>query len=373
MHGIWSRLYLPLVLANLVLHACSAPPPLPQLRAEEGAHAARVMSLSWSPDGHRLASASFDGTVTILEAPNLRQERVVKCSSPYVLSVDWSPNGKRISTITNDAVQLFDPETGSEIRILITNPPQQIPGPPTYGPHNLRAVWSPDGKFLALMGWSDGAVRVLDGISGTEHSVLRGHTKSVNSGAWSPDGKQLATAGWDNTIRIWNTAAWEEKNIIRGIPGGAVYVAWSPDGRLLSSYVAVKADVQIFDLVSGNERILKTGAPVIRLAWRPIGTMLAVGLSDGTMQLWDPAEMKVVSSLRCGRFVDELAWESDGALLAAVPFRGNTVCLWDMTSASQASLKGHRLPVITIAWRPGKPWLASGGYDGKVRLWQLDR
>jgi len=331
------------------------------------------MSLSWSPNGKRLASIGFDGTVKILEVTTWRQERVLKCSSPYGLSVVWSPTGKRLVSITNDAVQIFDPETGDEVKIVKTNPPQRIPGPPTYGPNNVDAVWRPDGQFLALTGWSDGAVRILDGASGEEQFVLRGHTKKGSSASWSPDGVRLATASWDNTIRIWNTTSWQEKNIIRGIPTGSAEVAWSPDGRLLSYYVKIMKNVRVFDPVSGNERVLNTGAAVTGVAWRPTGTIVSVGLQDGTIQLWDPVKTKEIGTLGCGRSIDSLVWSADGQRLAAVPFMKNTICLWEAFTASQRNLEGHRRPVIAIAWNPFKPWLASAGYEGIVRLWRLDQ
>ena len=48
-----------------------------QIRSLKG-HTAAVKSVSWSPDGKRLASASYDKTVIVWDAPNRREIRSLK-------------------------------------------------------------------------------------------------------------------------------------------------------------------------------------------------------------------------------------------------------------------------------------------------------
>jgi WD40 repeat protein len=337
----------------------------------ESKHEERVMSLTWSPDGTHLASVGFDGTVRIWDAATGRQERVLTGSSRYMLSAAWSPTGVLLMSVSNDAVQVFNTQTGHEVKFVQTNPPQPPDAAPAYGPNKVMGVWSPDGQYLALYGWSDGNVWILDVATGAEMITLEGHANEVSSAAWSPNGKYLATAGWDNTVRMWDIEIWEEKQTIQDFPTGSLHICWSPDGKSLSVYVALKPDIRIIEAETGNRQIFHTGADVANSNWQPNGKKIALGLSDGSIQIWDITEKKLLRSLRRGRFIDEVAWSSNGDFLAAVPFDATRVSVWNINTQSTVDMKRHRGGVMSMAWHPNEPWLASGGHDGIVRLHKL--
>jgi WD40 repeat protein len=54
-----------------------------------------VTSVAWSPDGKRLATASWDKTAKVWDAADGREVLTLRGHNDAVTSVAWSPDGKR--------------------------------------------------------------------------------------------------------------------------------------------------------------------------------------------------------------------------------------------------------------------------------------
>ena len=82
-------------------------------------HGRKVMSVSWSPDGTRLASGSVDKTVLIWDAASGEQLCSLTGHSDGVTSVSWSPDGKRLASGSFDeTVRIWEFATGKELSQL---------------------------------------------------------------------------------------------------------------------------------------------------------------------------------------------------------------------------------------------------------------
>jgi len=68
-------------------------------------------------------------------------------------------------------------------------------------------------------------------------------------------------------------------------------------------------------------------------------------------------------------YVIDLAWSSDGAMLAAASGNGPIHLFASADGASRGSLEGHEDGSNAIAWHPSQSILASGGQDGAVKFW----
>jgi hypothetical protein len=143
-----------------------------------------------------------------------------------VLSVGFSPDGKRLASASVDqTVKVWDATTGQETL--------------SWKGHSVCApvvAFSPDGKLLVKSSWNSGyGVEVWDATSGQERFTLKGHTKWVVGVAFSPDGKRLASASWDQTVRLWDTTTGQEMLTLKGHPDMVFSVAFSPNGQRLAS------------------------------------------------------------------------------------------------------------------------------------------
>ncbi len=110
-------------------------------------------------------------------------------------SVSWSPDGSRIATASRDnTARVWDSRSGTEV-LALKGHTESV----------SSASWSPDGSRIATAS-DDNTARVWDARNGSEVLALKGHTEPVTSASWSPDGSRIATASYDKTSRIWDCA-----------------------------------------------------------------------------------------------------------------------------------------------------------------------
>jgi len=167
-----------------------------QLGSPLTGHTNFVTSVAFSPDGKRIASGSDDRTICLWDA-----ETQLQLGSPltghthWVTSVAFSPDGKRIASGSNDkTICLWDAETGLQLGSPLTG---HIGGV-------TSVAFSPDGKRIAS-GSSDSTIGLWDAETQLQlGSPLTGHTHRASSVAFSPDGKRVVSGSYDNTIHMWD-------------------------------------------------------------------------------------------------------------------------------------------------------------------------
>jgi WD40 repeat protein len=352
--------------------------PAPLLRLEHTDPVVRVWSVSFSPDGRRLASA---GGREAEEKGELKVwdmnagEEVLKLVSltRAIRCVQFSPDGRRLATCGQDMAQVRDAQTG---RAQLTwRDPQG-----TFE----KVAFSPDGRRIAAVGGlfavhPDREVQVWDAQTGQELLSLRGHVGALRGVAFSPDGRRIASAGLDQTIKLWDTATGQEVLTLRGHIDNVFHVAFSPDGHRLASACMDKT-VRIWDATAaegepGPEYLTLRGhtGAVTDVAFHPTdGRTLASAGTDGTVRVWDFWSGKPLGTLTGAPSPIRLrlAYSPDGRRLAVVSGARKDVRLWDVAAAKElGDIPGHSANVICVAFSPDGRHFASAGFDFIVRVW----
>jgi len=108
--------------------------------------------------------------------------------------------------------------------------------------------------------------------------------------------------------------------------------------------------------------------------WDEKGTTLALGDSDGYLNLWDFTSAKKLRSIK-GHLdrINCISWHSTHVVSTAS--RDGTILTSDlrMTNSSVIRHSAHRDEVCGLKWSPSGRHLASGGNDNKVYIWNLHK
>jgi WD40 repeat protein/tRNA A-37 threonylcarbamoyl transferase component Bud32 len=277
--------------------------------------------------------------------------------------VAFSPDGRRLASCERAP---GDARTPIEVKIWDLASGQPTLSIKKYHGSVFGIALSPDGRQIAV-GADEATVRLWDTATGKQSLALTGHQGGVRRLAFHPRGMELASASWDGTVKVWDLIEGTVRLSLNHKPD-ATALAYSRDGKLLVSGGSDRR-VRVWDTETGEAKISITPHPstVRSVAVSPDSRLLASGSEDGTVKVWDLKKQQEVFSWSGATGA---VFSPDGAYLSLMC--QDQVVLRTLPEGAEAvRFQEHDEAIQALSFSPDGRRLASAGWEGKVKIWDV--
>jgi eukaryotic-like serine/threonine-protein kinase len=361
-------------------------------------HIEMVNSVGWSPDGKQLVTTDALREIRIWDLQRSLQPPSITAGAP-LQRLSWEADSDTlVSVAASDLSASFWSATDGK--------PIKIAKPAAYEGADAGKL-SRDGRLIAHLSREHDkpAITVRDALTGVVHAIWRPEESFAPTAcSWSPDGSKLAiTIGspTDSGLECWNVD--HEQTISRWtrpkfyvddkIWAGDVFnfPTWSPDGARVAlvghgdlgdnGTPIWSSHVHVID-VAGGTRILKrpiaavarTGGSITALGWSPDGHFLALGSSEGLIDVVNVETQRGTMSCKAHDVsIDGLAWSPNGQRLATAAADGMVKVIEAQRGSELLTLHTAHQGASHIAWSPNGKRLAAATDDGTIQVWDATR
>jgi eukaryotic-like serine/threonine-protein kinase len=343
-------------------------------------HRSQITALTFLPDGRRLASASYDQTVGLwdLNDPtHIPAPRLLRGHKLEVWTLALLADGRTLASGSKDGEVLLwnsDSEPREPYASL-----EDLP---------LDATWCLSGAGEAVVGAHLGTRELLEwrGPGQPLQRTPMPFDPGARRAVWSADGRFLAVGSTNGLVQVWEAATrsltgqfsagthqvvpiqFDRENHQLAMVAGSAYEIWSvlPGRRVLSANIPAGCRIEY----SGYLYFETAVSP--DLAQVPLFRGDLIG--DGGLLVWQPAtdkliELQVDPALKvAGNGITAVRFSPGADLLAMV--RSATGIYDTRTGLQVAALSGFFTEATAVDFSPDGRRIAVGGDKGEIQVYQ---
>jgi WD40 repeat protein len=301
-----------------------------ELLGETGGFGSGINAIALSPDGSLLLVGTITGQLMLWDLASHTMRWSVAAHSLAVTQVAFAPDGK---TVASGGDFMLD----------------------TDFPAEALRLWSADtGELLA---------------------TLEGHTHTIEALTFSPDGITLASSSYDRTVILWQV---EGGRFLKKLTQKQTFgqLEFTPDGQFLAGIVRFDTagdDIWIWRMDTGEHT---RGWPLAddhslfsAMALSADGTTFVTS-HDAALSVWSFADGAPGPTFAAADKVMRMALSPDGQLLAVGLYDGK-IEIWNVATGTLLQTRqAHTSYTNAIAFTPGGATLISASDDGSIILWR---
>jgi len=327
----------------------------------------------WIREGAKFDGPDSKALLTTFLQPTVQPDPPAIYPRPApVLALAFSPDGRELAVGGYHEITVWNPADGLLLR-RIRNVARQTQG----------LAYSPDGTLLAAASGTPGKtgeVKLFQAQGGELVKTLATLPDLALTVAFSPDGRRLASGGADNAIRVYEVTSGKPELVIEQHADWVMALAFSPDGAHLASASRDKS-ARYFDAQTGalQNSYLGHGEPVFSVAFSADGRQIFSAGRDRKIHGWEAA-VQTASDKKKDAPKPLLLGGFDGDIMHIVFQDGQIFSVSADKQVRQQGVEkksgprtlGHHNDVpYSLALHAASQRLATGSYDGQVRLWNL--
>ena len=253
-----------------------------------------------------------------------------------------------------------------------------------------------------------GDIIILNVITGSQITILSGHTREVSCVVFSSDGTSLVSGSHDGTVKLWDVQTGGDVRTFSGHSSLVWSVSISADQTTIASGSSDNK-IYLWDIHTGEHHcIIKQENTVKHVHFSPTDPQHLISVCNDQVYQWNTngyqikppydgshvtfsqygtqlvlcngaiitvqnsnSGATVVEFYMANSYINHCCFSPDGGLVAAAA--GNTAYVWDITGSDPHLVEtfiGHTSKITSLVFSSSSS-LISASCDKSIRFWQI--